>query len=128
MFWKGVGMSISVNRLLIQSIGFGKDKMYVELNTDRVLAVPYSYTDRLSQATPAMLEDYRLIANGVGVHFEAIDEDISLEGLIRDFGDETKRINISVSASFLDLADKFAKEHHMTRSALLQKATLEYIA
>jgi metal-responsive CopG/Arc/MetJ family transcriptional regulator len=47
---------------------------------------------------------------------------------IRDFGSEVKRINISVEASFLDKADMYAKEHHMTRSALLQKATLEYIA
>lgn len=102
--------------------------MYIELNTGRILAVPYSYTERLSKAKVEDLKAYRLIGDGIGIHFEKIDEDISVAGIIRDFGDETKRINISVSADFLDRADRYAKEHHMSRSALLQKATMKYIA
>ncbi|MEA1916110.1 MAG: DUF2442 domain-containing protein [Campylobacterota bacterium] len=121
-------MNTSKNRTLIKTVGFGSDKIYIELTTNRVIPVPLSYTKRLSEATPEQLQEYRLIANGVGIHFEAIDEDISLEGIIRDFGNEVKRINISVNASFLDEADKYAKEHHLSRSALLQKATMEYIA
>ncbi len=120
-------MNISNNRTLIHSVGFGNEKMYIELSTHRVLAVPYTYTKRLELANKKDLEDYRLIANGVGIHFEKIDEDISLAGIIRDFGSETKRINISVSADFLDKADRYAKEHHMSRSALLQTATSEFI-
>lgn len=75
---------------LIQSIGFGADKMYIELNSSRVLTVPYSYTKRLQNATLDEIKNYRLIGNGVGIHFEDIDEDISVEGIIRDFGNETK--------------------------------------
>jgi len=88
-------MNTLTNRILIKSIGFGKDKMYIELNTNRVLTVPYTYTKRLANASLDELQSYRLIANGIGIHFEKIDEDISLEGIIRDFGNETKRINIS---------------------------------
>ncbi|HIP27555.1 MAG TPA: DUF2442 domain-containing protein [Sulfurovum sp.] len=121
-------MNTSNNKTRIQSIGFGDEKMYIELTTARVLSVPYSYTKRLSNATQKQLKNYRLIANGVGIHFEDIDEDISVEGIIRDFGDSTKRINISVSQNFLDKADQYAKEHHMSRSALLQKATDVYMA
>jgi len=121
-------MNTSNNKTLIQSVGFGDEKMYIELTTDRVLSVPYTYTKRLSSATQKQLKNYRLIANGVGIHFEDIDEDISVEGIIRDFGDSIKRVNISVSQNFLDKADKYAKEHHMSRSALLQKATDEYMA
>ncbi len=121
-------MSTLKNRTLIQSIGFSDEKMYIELNSKRVLTVPFTYTKRLKNATLEELKDYRLIAGGIGIHFESIDEDISVEGIIRDFGDENKRINISVSASFLDKADFYAKEHHLSRSALLQKATLKYIA
>jgi thiamine pyrophosphate-dependent acetolactate synthase large subunit-like protein len=120
-------MNTSKSRTLIQSVGFGEEKMFIELNNGRVLTVPYNYTKRLSNATIDDLRDYRLIANGIGIHFERIDEDISLEGILRDFEDETKRINISVSATFLDIADKYAKKHHISRSALLQKATLNYI-
>ena len=121
-------MNTSNVRPLIQSIGFGENKMYIELNSSRVLTVPYNYTPKLQNATIDELKDYRLIANGIGIHFEKLDEDISVEGIIRDFGNETKRINISVQANFLDLADKYAKEHSLSRSALIQKATLKYIA
>jgi len=121
-------MNTSNNRTVIKSVGFGKEKMYIELSTNRVLAVPYTYTERLKSASRSELEEYRLIANGVGIHFDKIDEDISVEGIIRDFGSETKRINISVSADFLDKADAYAKEHHLSRSALLQTATMEFIA
>jgi len=121
-------MSILNNKTLIKSVGFGDDKIYIELNTSKVLTVPYTYTKRLENATSKQLKNYRLIANGVGIHFEDIDEDISVAGIIRDFGNETKRINISVGAAFLDQADIYAKEHHMSRSALIQKATLDYIA
>ena len=62
------------------------------------------------------------------IYCEDIDEDISVEGIIRDFGNETKRINISVQANFLDIVDNYAKEHHISRSALFQKATLDYMA
>ena len=116
------------NKILIKSVGFGDKKMFIELNSGKVLTVPYTYTSRLKNANLDDLHDFRLIANGVGIHFEKIDEDISVEGIIRDFGNETKRINISVGANFLDKADMYAKEHHMSRSALIQKATLEYIA
>ncbi len=115
------------NEPLIQLVGFGVEKMYIELNTGRVLSVPYSYTKRLAQATFDELRNYRLIGNGVGVHFESIDEDISVKGIMRDFGDRTKRINISVSQSFLDVADNYAKNHHLSRSALFQKATMSYM-
>ena len=121
-------MSILKNKLLIQSVGFGDDKMYIELNSSRVLTVPYSYTKRLKKATVKELKNYRLIGDGIGIHFEDIDEDISVEGIIRDFGNETKRINISVQSNFLDIADTYAKEHHLSRSALMQKATLKYMA
>ena len=73
------------------------------------------------------LQNYRLIANGVGIHFSDIDEDISVRGIIKDFGEVTKRINISVSENFLEEADNYAKRHNLSRSALLQKATLDYI-
>ena len=128
MHYERHGMNTLNNRTLIESIGFGDTKMYIELTTNRVLAVPYTYTERLNNASKDDLQSYRLIGNGIGIHFDKIDEDISVAGIIRDFGSESKRINISVTADFLDKADQYAKEHHMSRSALLQTATMEFIA
>ena len=120
-------MSILKNKILIKSVGFGSDKLFIELNTGRVLVVPYSYTKRLEQATQEELQEYRLIGGGRGIHFPLIDEDISVEGIVRDFGNEVKRVNISLPILLLDEIDSFAKKHHLSRSALLQKATSTYI-
>jgi len=70
------------NRTLIERLRFA-DRIYVELNTGDVLSLPYDYTKRLEKASPEELEAYRLIGGGRGVHFPLIDEDISLEGIIR---------------------------------------------
>ena len=120
-------MSTLKNKILIKSVGFGSDKLFIELNIGRVLVVPYSYTKRLEQATQEELQEYRLIGGGRGIHFPLIDEDISVEGIVRDFGNEVKRVNISLPILLLDEIDSFAKKHHLSRSALLQKATSTYI-
>ena len=114
-------------KVLITSVGFATDRLFVELSTGRVLVVPHSYTKRLENATEEQIKEYRLVGNGRGIHFPLIDEDISVEGIIRDFGNEVKRVNIPLPVLFLDELDSYAKEHHLSRSALLQKATSEYI-
>jgi hypothetical protein len=120
-------MTTSANKVLIKSVGFSEEKFFVELTTGRVLTMPHSYTKRLANASDDELKEYRLVANGRGIHFPLIDEDISVEGIIRDFGNEVKRVNISLPVLFLDEIDSYAKEHHLSRSALLQKATSAYI-
>lgn len=54
----------------------------VELADGRVVAAPLSWFPRLSHATPAERETWRLIARGRGIHWPDIDEDISVAGLI----------------------------------------------
>ncbi len=120
-------MSTLKNKILIKSVGFGSDRLFIELSTGRVLVVPYTYTKRLAEATQEELKEYRLIGGGRGIHFPLIDEDISVEGVIRDFGNEVKRVNISLPILLLDEIDSFAQKHHLSRSTLLQKATSAYI-
>ena len=54
----------------------------VDLSDGRTLTVPLSWFPRLSNATPKERNNWRLIGNGQGIHWEDIDEDISVEGLI----------------------------------------------
>jgi hypothetical protein len=58
------------------------DKILVHLTSGDVLTIPYSYTKRIAQSTKMQLTNYHLIGGGRGVHFEDIDEDISLGGII----------------------------------------------
>jgi len=66
---------------LITKLEFN-DRIYVYLDSKDVLTIPYDYTSKIKTASTEALKNYRLIGNGVGVHFEDIDEDISLRGII----------------------------------------------
>jgi len=46
------------NRFLIKSVGFAEDKMFIELNTSKVLTVPYSYTKKLQNDNSKELKNY----------------------------------------------------------------------
>ena len=57
-------------------------RFYVVLQDGREIGVPYGWFWRLEQATPAERTDWRLIGKGRGIHWESIDEDISVAGLL----------------------------------------------
>jgi len=65
----------------ITRVDFG-DKIYIYLKSSDILTIPYSYTKKIQDAKKEQLLNYRIIGGGVGVHFEEIDEDISLSGII----------------------------------------------
>lgn len=69
-------MNTSIKRLDFQ------EKIYVYLSSNDVLTIPYAYTKKLQQASVQDLKNYYLIGDGIGVHFNDIDEDISLKGII----------------------------------------------
>lgn len=58
------------------------DSLIVELADGRTISAPLAWYPRLVQATGAERSDFRLIAGGEGIHWPAIDEDISIEGIV----------------------------------------------
>ena len=54
----------------------------VSLADGRELSVPQTWYPRLKHATPGERNDWRLLDNGRGIRWDAIDEDISLAGLL----------------------------------------------
>lgn len=59
-----------------------KDKLYVELNDQRVLSVPLTLYPKLQAATIIERNNYELWEDGRWIHWEALDEDLSVEGLL----------------------------------------------
>ena len=59
-----------------------KDTLSVELSDGRTISVPLGWYPRLENATPSERAHWRLIGKGQGIHWEDIDEDISVEGLL----------------------------------------------
>jgi hypothetical protein len=58
------------------------DTLSVDFSDGRSIAVPLGWYPRLEHASPGERQNWRLIGNGVGIHWEDIDEDISVEGLL----------------------------------------------
>ncbi len=59
-----------------------KDTLTAELSDGRTISVPLQWYPRLVYATQEERNNWRLIGNGEGIHWEDLDEDISVEGLI----------------------------------------------
>jgi len=58
------------------------DSLIVDLSDGRTISVPLEWFPRLLHATPEERSNWRLIGRGHGIHWEDIDEDISVEGLM----------------------------------------------
>jgi hypothetical protein len=68
--------------ILASKVWFSKDMFYVLLQDGREIGVPLLWFPRLRKASQEQLNDWRLIGNGVGIHWESIDEDISIAALL----------------------------------------------
>ena len=83
-------MRISVNKPLAKNIKFDADMMWVELIDGRKLGVPLAYFPRLLNATPQQCQQYEISGGGSGLHWDELNEDISVEYLFMGIGDRTQ--------------------------------------
>ena len=70
------------------SVRFDDDQMWVELDDARTLGVPLAWFPRLFHATPKQRDAVTISATGL--HWEEIDEDISIAGILAGRGDVTR--------------------------------------
>lgn len=68
-----------------RAVRFDADSMWVELSDGRMLGVPLAWFPRLLRATPEEREQVRLSSRGL--HWDALDEDVSVAGLLAGLGD-----------------------------------------
>jgi hypothetical protein len=68
---------------LATSVTFNSDEMVVALADGRRLAVPLAWFPRLAKATQSQLVRYELLGDGEGIHWPDLDEDLSVQGLLR---------------------------------------------
>jgi hypothetical protein len=59
------------------------DELIVSLADGRRLSVPIAWYPRLANATPEQRRKWELIGPGVGFHWPDVDEDLSVEGMLR---------------------------------------------
>ncbi|MCL0040090.1 DUF2442 domain-containing protein [Thermodesulfovibrionales bacterium] len=78
-------MTISAVELDIPSaegVTVTEDSLTVDLSDGRTISVPLAWFPRLMHSTQEERNNWRLIGRGHGIHWEDIDEDINIEGLI----------------------------------------------
>ena len=68
---------------LAVDVNFANDMLQVALADGREIAVPLDWFPRLQHATPKERKNWQLIGGGLGIHWEALDEDVSVENLLR---------------------------------------------
>jgi hypothetical protein len=67
---------------LATSVTVSEDAVSVELADGRTIAAPLAWYPRLAHATSEERGSWRLIGGGRGIHWPALDEDISVANLL----------------------------------------------
>ncbi len=77
---------------LATSLKFDDDTMWVQLADGRVIGVPLAWFPRLLRASPKQRLQFEISGGGQGLHWDALDEDISVAGLLAGRGDMTRPV------------------------------------
>jgi len=67
----------------ITDVKLSEDTLSVSLMDGRTITVPLAWYPRLMNATLEQRQQWQVCGGGYGIHWEAIDEDLSSEGLLR---------------------------------------------
>ena len=67
----------------VKDVRVTEDNLIVDLMDGRTISVPLAWYPRLMDATQAQLKRWEICGGGYGIHWPAIDEDLSTDGLLR---------------------------------------------
>ena len=74
--------STSKTQVRIDAVRFTKGSLVVDLEDGRSVSVPLAWYPPLLHAGEAERADWQISAGGYGVHWPALDEDLSSEGIL----------------------------------------------
>ncbi|MGH8475754.1 MAG: DUF2442 domain-containing protein [Methylococcales bacterium] len=74
--------TIEIEIPVAENVTVTEDCLSVDLSDGRTISVPLTWYPRLTYASQSERHDWRLIGKGYGIHWEDLDEDISIEGLL----------------------------------------------
>jgi hypothetical protein len=83
-FWRDGMTTLAVKIALpyAERVMVTEDTLNVDLSDGRTISVPLTWFPRLVHATQEQRDNWRLIGRGHGIHWDDIDKDISVEGLL----------------------------------------------
>ena len=74
-------LAIELRMVSAQNVQVTEDTLIVDLSDGRTVSVPLAWFPRLLHGTPEERNTWRLIGDGEGIHWPAMDDDISVENL-----------------------------------------------
>lgn len=80
-----ISSTVSPTTTLAETVRFTEDALIVRLSDGREVSVPMEWFPRLRDASEEQRRNWRLIARGIGIHWEDIDEDIAVTTLLRQY-------------------------------------------
>ncbi len=63
-------------------VRFDEKLLHVQLSDGRAISAPLEWFPKLSNATAEQRSHWRLIGKGIGIHWDDLDEDLSVAGLM----------------------------------------------
>jgi len=87
-------MNIAVSEIepRVLNVQVSEDEISAFLVDGRRISVPLAWSWRLSEATPEQRQNFQVIGEGEGIHWPDLDEDISIEGMLK--GVPAKRLKM----------------------------------
>lgn len=76
-----------------EAVSFDEDSLTVSLSDGRKISVPLAWFPRLLHASPEQLAQVELSRHGL--HWDALDEDLSVAGLLAGLPDVTQRNTVA---------------------------------
>lgn len=75
--------SVKTSEVMATNIWFDSEMMHVRLLDGREISIPLEWFPKLREATNEQRMKWRLVGKGVGIHWEELDEDISVAALLK---------------------------------------------
>lgn len=75
-------LAVEIQVPVAQNVVVTDDALCIDLSDGRSISVPLAWFPRLLHSTQEERSNWRLIGRGHGIHWEDIDEDISIDGLL----------------------------------------------
>jgi hypothetical protein len=79
----------------VANVASTDDNLIVELADGRSISVPLAWYPRLLHASQDDRDHWEVAGSGFGIHWPAIDEDLSVEGILR--GASSPRVRVASS-------------------------------
>jgi hypothetical protein len=110
------------------NVRFDEHIMWVDLADGRTLGIPLAWFPRLSRATPAEREQVEV--SRTGLHWEAINEDISIAGLLAGRPDDALsplRHIAAIGERRYDFIKEIMERDHFGAYVMINTDTSDYV-